>query len=292
MAGHLRFLAAVAAVWATALYLLFPDPLALLAANWPLLPIAFVASSFATATSVGGGFLFVPVFLLGYGLAPLAALKLSLSTQAFGMTAGALNWSRAHIRLAPLRVALAAGGAGMAWGTLALAPPPGLVRVAFGGVALAMAAGVAVEMRRPGRAAGPGRPSRLGLALLCLLGGLATAWTSIGVSAVVALWLLYAEGERSEAAIATGAAALAGISVLGALLHANLGGIPVEMLALTAPGVVLGARLGVGMGRAAESRWRARGAAPSWRGYTPLKALLAAVLLLNGLAMLLVRPPA
>ncbi|MCH7493982.1 sulfite exporter TauE/SafE family protein [bacterium] len=291
MAGHLRFFLAVVLVWALALFLLFPDPLALLAANWPLLVVAFAASVFATATSVGGGFLFIPVFLFGYGLAPLAALKLSLSTQAFGMTTGALCWSRINIRVAPLAIALAAAGTGMLLGTYALAPRPELVSVVFGWVSVATALAVFTQMRLPRRPAVAKPPNRLPLVFLCLLGGLATAWTSIGISAVVALWLLFAEGERSEAAIATGAASLAGLAVLGALLHAGLGGVPTGMLAMTAPAVVLGGRCGVALGKEVERRWRALGKVTKWPGYTPLKGLLAAILLLNGLAVILVHPP-
>ena len=48
--------------------------------------LAFLTASVANATAIGGGFLFMPLFIFIYQLAPVMALKLSIATQAFGMT--------------------------------------------------------------------------------------------------------------------------------------------------------------------------------------------------------------
>ena len=48
--------------------------------------VAFFAASVANATAIGGGFLFMPLFIFVYQLAPPLALKLSIATQAFGMS--------------------------------------------------------------------------------------------------------------------------------------------------------------------------------------------------------------
>ena len=59
--------------------------------------VAFIAASVANATAIGGGFLFMPLFIFIYQLTPPLALKLSIATQAFGMTSGALTWGRKYI---------------------------------------------------------------------------------------------------------------------------------------------------------------------------------------------------
>lgn len=266
-----------------------PEPLALLAERWPVLIAALVASAFATATAVGGGFLFLPLFVLVYGLAPGMSLRLSLSTQAFGMTSGALAWRRVGFDWPALRTALAAGGAGLLLGLLVLVPDAGTVKTAFGVLSVVVGLAALAELRlgRSGEPRPPGRLDTALLALLCLAAGLATAWTSIGLGGVVALWLVHRLGSRPDRAIATGAAALAAMSVASFALFAARGEVPWDWLVFTAPGVVVGGRLGAVLGRRLEERWRLVGRRPAgWRGYSPLKAVFVGVVLANGLAML------
>jgi uncharacterized protein len=226
-----------------------PDPAAIYAANWPILPVAFAAAFLANATAVGGGFLFVPLFIFGYGLDPITALVLALSTQALGMSSGATGWSRTHIDGRGLRIAALAGGLGMALGTFAWTPTPLQVKGVFGWVSLAIGLALVVEMRwRPWVHHGRRHPLGVGYALACLAGGLVTAWVSIGVGEIVVLWLLVRRRDPLSRAIATGVAALAVCSVVGLIFHGTTGELPWRYLAFTAIAATFGGRAGGAMG--------------------------------------------
>ena len=285
------WLGALAMVPLVLLGLLATDPLGLVQSLWPVIPIAFLAAAFANATAIGGGFVFVPVFVLGYGLGPLTALKLSLGTQAFGMSSGALGWSRACLEPRTLLRACLWATPGMIVGTFTWTPDPLDVKATFGWVSLAIGVVMALEYRF-----GEGRTgtepavesvaSRMTFGLACLAGGLITAWVSLGIGEVVALWLLFRHRMRIEIAIGTGVAALAICSILGFGLHlwlerAHGVAFPWDYLAFTVPGVLLGGASGARAGRWLEERLRARGRR------SPLKAIFAVVVLLDGVVMLL-----
>lgn len=268
--------------------LLAEEPLDGFRRLWPVVPIAFAGAAFANATAVGGGFLFVPVFVLGYGLNPLVALKLSLGTQAFGMSSGALGWSASFIDRRALGLSLVGGLAGMWLGSTLWTPEPLQVKAAFGWVSLAIGVAMFLEFHfgldRRGTRMGAERAFGLLLYLgCCFAGGLITAWVSLGIGEVVALWLLFRHGVRIETAIGTGVAALAACSIFGFFLHAVVlaAAFPWHYLAFTVPGVVFGGIAGARLGRWAEERMRARG------HRSPLKAIFSGVVLLDGIVMLL-----
>jgi uncharacterized membrane protein YfcA len=277
------------------LFALHPQPVDALARLWPVIPLAYVAAAFANATAIGGGFVFVPVFILGYGIGPISALQLSLGTQAVGMSSGALGWSRRYIDVRALALATAFAALGMLFGTLVWAPSPLEVKAVFGWVSLAIAVAVALELRFGGRANNEDMPALragelLGYALACVLGGLVTAWVSLGIGEVVALWLLFRHRVRVEKAIGTGVAALAVCSIVGLALHGtrSFASYPWEYLAFTTPGVLLGGFSGARAGRWIEARAaarRERGAASS-TSPSPLKLVFVVVVLIDGLVML------
>ncbi|MDH3686431.1 MAG: sulfite exporter TauE/SafE family protein [Myxococcales bacterium] len=275
------------------LFLFFEAPWSVLARNWFITPVAIVAATFANATAVGGGFIFVPLFLFGLDLTALQSLKLSLASQAFGMTSGALGWSRTFILPGPLLAAALTSGAGMVIGTFVVPADASMIKGIFGWVALGIAAALALEMRFGDRQVLLRVEARsftrdAGYALACLVGGVLTAWVSIGIGEVVALYLLFVYRIRIEAAIATGVAALAIDSILGFAFHANLGGIHWEYLVFTAPGCVLGGRYGARLGRWVEGRGNPAdlpGAPPNHA--SPLKWLFVAVCVVDGIGMLL-----
>ena len=268
------------------------DPGASFARLWPVTPVAVLASAFANATAIGGGFLFVPVFILGYGLDPLVALPLSLSTQAVGMSSGALGWSRRFVAIRPLTLALAGALPGMVLGTFVWTPSAIQVKGTFGWVSLLVGLAMFLEYRadrRDEREAATRESAVEGVVYwgACLAGGLVTAWVSIGIGEVVALWLLLLHRRRIEVAIGTGVVALAACSVLGFFLHAGLSyagssgaAFPWTYLAFTVPGVLVGGYAGARIGRRLEERARAGGRR------SPLKAIFAVVVLCDGIVML------
>jgi uncharacterized membrane protein YfcA len=286
-------------VAAVVLFVAFDEPLEILRRNWIVTPVAVLAAAFANATAVGGGFLFVPLFLFGFGLSATASLKLSLATQAFGMTSGALGWSRRLILLRPLGAAALASGVGMAVGTFLLPADPARIKSVFGWVSILVGLALVAEMylgrRQTALEIENGSVARTaGFVLVCAVGGVVNAWISIGIGEVVALYLLFVHRIRIDCAIATGVAALAVDSILGLAFHTALGGIAWEFVIFTVPGVIVGGRYGARLGRFLERR---RGPRPGEEvsrhasNTSPLKWLFAIVVVLDGIGMLVYSPP-
>lgn len=275
---------------ALVLFVAIDEPLALLRQNWIVTPVAFLAAAFANATALGGGFLFVPLFIYVYGLTPLIALKLSLATQAFGMSAGAIGWSRIFIDPIAVLVGGLASLAGVAMGTLVLQVPSEMIKPAFGWCSFAIFVALLLELRFGGGAHNH-RITQLdwrlcGYAVAAFAGGVVTAWTAIGVGEFVAIYLLFVYGIRIEVSIATGVAILALDSILGLALHGVLGGIPWELLLFTAPGVLLGGYSGAKAGKFLEQRTRSLGIVSPDFQHSPLKLLFAAIILVDSISIL------
>lgn len=292
--GAATLIASVFIVWGAALSLLFPNSLELVSNNWMITPVAFLAAAFANATAVGGGFLFVPLFIFGYGLAPVAAVKLGLATQAFGMTSGSFGWSRKFIVTKALVIAGVASVAGMYVGTYEFFVSNSLVKQTFGWVSLAIFVAVMLEIKygqfsHNHDIINDSLLKAVLFAVAAFLGGIVTAWTAIGIGEVVALYLLFVYRIRIEAAIGTGVAALALDSIAGFIFHTSLGGVIWEYLAFTVPGVILGGFFGARLARIVEEMTHLRRSQRSdtvLTNHSPLKWLLAGVILVDGAAML------
>ena len=294
MKKHLKiaalFSCAVLACAGLVLWLAFDDPAGLLARNGVITPVAFLAAAFANATAVGGGFLFIPLFIFVYGLTAIEALKLSLATQAFGMTSGALGWSFKFILGRMLLLACAGSFVGMALGTYFWVIPNGDIKMIFGWVNIAIGLAILLEMtwgRRTQRTSIQDQtPLKAGLFVLaCVGGGLINSWVSIGVGEVVALYLMFVYKMRIDYAIATGVAALALDSILGFIFHIGLGGIRWDYLIFTVPGVIIGGRYGAKLGRWVE-RQVDQSDSSSKSHRSPLKWTFTGIVVLDGIIML------
>jgi uncharacterized membrane protein YfcA len=292
--GFLKLSIAVLSASLLIIFLLFDQPASLIANNFIIIPISFVAASLANATAVGGAFLFVPLFIYGYGITPLAALKLSLATQAFGMTSGAVGWSLKFIEKRTFIIGSAASLCGMWLGTYQLKVAVIDIKLLFGWVSIAIFLAVMFEIRF-GSSAKHTRVDSIsdyriaGYVLATLGGGIITAWTAIGVGEIVALYLLFIYGVRIETAIGTGVAILAVSSIAGLFFHTSLGGIRWDFLAFTVPGVLLGGFAGARMGRHVEqSLFQLNsGQSESARLTSPLKWVFSIIILVDGTAILL-----
>ena len=286
-AREIGSLAALAiALAALALWGFSEAPLARILEHGFLTPVSVVAAAIANATAIGGGFLFLPFFLLIYQLSAAESLKLALATQAFGMTSGALGWSRVRIVGPALALAALASGLGMAVGTFVWQVDALTIKSVFGWASIAVGGVLWLELRFGGgqtaERMGPGAARAFGFAVACAAGGVLNAWISIGIGEVVALYLLFVYRIRMDYAIATGVAALAFDSLLGFAFHSVLGGIRWDLLVFTAPGVVVGGRLGAKLAAWAEARARARGAEAS-----ALKWFFIAIVVIDGVVMLI-----
>ena len=279
---------AVFSIAGLAIFLFFESPLSLLENNWKIAPIAIVAAAFANATAVGGGFLFVPLFIFGYGLTATAALKLSLATQAFGMSSGALGWSRHYILKHKFISACAASFVGMYLGTYWWNIDNVHIKLIFGWVNIAIGIAILLEMKLGAKTHrahinDDTLLKKFFYLLVCVAGGLINSWASIGIGEVVALYLMFVYRMRIDYAIATGVAVLAFDSIVGLAFHSYSGGIRWDYLVFTAPGVIIGGRYGAKLGRWAEAKviHSERAARIS-----PLKWIFTGIVVIDGIIML------
>jgi len=263
-------------------------------------PIAFFAALVANATAVGGGFLFFPLFVYFFGLAPEISLKLSLSTQAFGMTSGALGWSRQFIDLKALWVGAVFGALGVVLGIFFIKMPSTQIKPFFGWVSIVLFAVILAEIKLGQRAVQyrirlKADVALLGLVAVSLLGGLVTAWAAIGAGEFIALYLLLAYRVHFNVAVATGVAVLASCSIVGFISHIRLGGIPWQYLVFTVPGVLLGGVTGARVGRNLNRWLKTYLAGKSTAGISAelmaegvaLKWVFSVVVLVDGISVLL-----
>lgn len=253
--------------------------------------VAFFAASVANATAIGGGFLFMPMFIFFYQLAPPLALKLSIATQAFGMTSGALSWGRNYIDKHAFIIASIASITGLWFATYLWIVPSSLIKPLFAIISLGVFIALIVEMRIKGSSEHTSAKflvNRVSVffVLSAFAGGLVTAWTAIGVGEVVALYLLFFFRLRLDIAIGTGVAVLAVSSIAGFIFHANLGGIPWDLLLFTVPGVILGGRYGVKVAKYLEFTIK-QSSSDQLLKKSPLKLMFALVILIDCIVILL-----
>ncbi|MDG1485948.1 MAG: sulfite exporter TauE/SafE family protein [Porticoccaceae bacterium] len=265
-------------------YILFGDSIY-------LTTVSFFAASVANATAVGGGFLFMPLFIYVYNLPALVALKLSLATQAFGMTSGAIGWGRHYIDTQAFIIGSAASICGVWLASFVWVVSAEQIKLLFALTSLAVFFALIVEVKFVDSGSEQAANFNLSLSTVffiaaAFVGGLVTGWTAIGVGEVIALYLLFIYRLKIEVAIATGVAVLAASSVAGLVFHSNLGGIPWELLLFTIPGVLVGGRAGAKIAKALESN-QEPDADKQKNTMSPLKRVFAAVILLNCLAIFL-----
>ena len=253
--------------------------------------VAFFAASVANATAIGGGFLFMPLFIFVYQLAPPLALKLSIATQAFGMTSGALSWGRNFIDKHAFILASIASITGVWFATYLWIVPSSLIKPLFAIISLGVFFALIVEMLLKGSSkhtAAKFSVNRVSVffVLSAFAGGLVTAWTAIGVGEVVALYLLFFYRLSLDKAIGTGVAVLAVSSIAGFIFHTDLGGIPWDLLLFTVPGVILGGRYGVKVAKYLESTV-SQSSSDQLLKKSPLKLIFAVVILIDCIVILL-----
>lgn len=289
---ELVFFLSTAVVWGIALVLYVEDVETMLMEYWPILFIALASSIVASATAVGGGFIFMPLFSLCYGFNPLIALKLALATQAFGMSSGALSWPRQLIIWRYVFFACVSSGVGMVLGTFLWIPSSTHINLFFGWVSLILGCLLIKELlhfkEEKKDPLSIGTLQLLSFIVLCVVGGLINAWVSIGIGELVAVWLIIQLRHNVASAVATGVVTLAFCSILGLLFHSALGGIPWHYLLFTAPGVVLGGRIGAKLGY----KLSAISSMPNSikLKIPPLKAIVAMVIIVDGIVVLLSHP--
>jgi uncharacterized membrane protein YfcA len=232
--------------WALALFTGFPDAASLIRQNWPLVGVGFLGAVLGNATAVGGGLVFIPVFILAYGFHPVTALKVALASQCFGMTSGAAGWmAKRAVPTRALLVAVPPMLVGSTISSLVIHPNPFLVKGLFGPASIFIGLVTLYLLERDqGRDSVPTR-AYLPLMAFSLVGGTLTGWIAVGEGEVIAAFLMLAYGLRAERGIGMGVVLLSINSIYLTLVHQFLlDGIPWEIAMFTGFGCVFGGRLG------------------------------------------------
>ena len=221
--------------------------------------IGLLAATVANATGAGGGVVFLPAFM-SLGLSPTESVATSFAIQCFGMTSGALAWMTLARREMPVFLeqwqhfnttlivcsfSSLAGLLGAQWLSFA---PFHSVHLVFAFFSIFVALLIlyrtfAFKNKTQGRTKGLNVIEWIALILTCLIGGVITAWISVGVGELIAvLLLLY--GFRVQFAIAV-AVCVTSISVFGAIIfHLQVSqAINSDVLLFAAPAALIGGAL-------------------------------------------------
>ena len=261
------------AAWIVGCLALTPDFLGLVRQNWIYVPIGVAGGFVGNISAVGGGIVFIPCVVFLFHVAPVTALKIALGTQAFGMTSGALGWTRRNaVPSRALKVALPGLLIGSSISSLIIHPSALIVKALFGPVSIfvgLLTLFITLRYRPAGGAIEPPRRALGPLFVTSLIGGMITGWVAIGEGELVAALLMLVYGVDAYTCIGFGVLLLAVNSIYLAVLHQFLlGGLPWPILEFTVFGAVFGARL---------APWVSRFVAPH-----VLKLLFAAIAISDG----------
>lgn len=221
--------------------------------------IGLLAATVANATGAGGGVVFLPAFM-SLGLTPTESVATSFAIQCFGMTSGALawmtlarrempvfqdQWQHFNVTLLVCSVCSVIGLLGAQW--LNFAPFQSIHLVfAFFSIFVALLIlyrTFVFKNREQSRTKTLNVIEWSGLILTCLIGGVITAWISVGVGELIAVALLL-YGFRVQFAIAV-AVCVTSISVLSAIIfHLKItSAINSDVLLFAAPAALIGGAL-------------------------------------------------
>ncbi|AWB66553.1 sulfite exporter TauE/SafE family protein [Saccharobesus litoralis] len=195
-----------------------PDNLAVISDYFSFFFLGILGALFANATGAGGGVVFIPMFNQ-LGFTDIQAVATSFSIQCFGMTAGALAWFRSYQKeTQPLAtwqsfwpiimVTSLTSILGLWTAYLSNIHAPAALHESFSLFSIALGIGILVSVY----VAHQGKPREkapfidlIALALIGYFGGLITAWLSVGVGELMAIYLII---RRYEVAFAVATAVL------------------------------------------------------------------------------------
>ena len=234
--------------WVVGYVMLVSDPVRLFKQNWVFIGVGFCGAVLGNISAVGGGIIFIPIIIFIFKMNPVTALKVSLASQSWGMTSGAIGWLQK--RVVPLRaLKLTVPGLliGSTISSLVIHPNPLLIKLLFGPVSILLGVLTIVLSRKAVKSAAvmeiPARAT-LPLFLISMLGGLITGWVAIGEGELVAALLMLIYQVNVTACIGLGVVLLSINSIYLTIIHQFfLNGIPWSNAAFTGLGCVFGARL-------------------------------------------------
>lgn len=164
--------------------------------------VGVIGAIFANSTGAGGGVIFIPVFS-GLGLEPLQSISTSFAIQCFGMTAGALTWWRYRetqannswpqfYKIVSVCTPFSISGLWLCqWLGF---PPPQSMLFTFGLFSIMLGTALIFKLRYPDSYSDMtliNRHDFIALAGISFIGGIITAWLSVGVGELIATYLLF-----------------------------------------------------------------------------------------------------
>lgn len=223
-----------------------------------------IAAIFANSTGAGGGVVFIPMFhLLGFN--EMETVSTSFGIQCFGMTAGAITWSYFYHKQEPperqpwqsftnIAVVASVFSALGIWTNYYLQlPPPAALKATFSvfSILLGISILTTIYMHRPRWARHSATPFDMAvIVLITYIGGIITAWLSVGVGEIIAFYLIFRRYDVTMA-VATGVVVTAATVWSAAPQHFIFNSdLNWQVLAFAGPGAVIGgvlARKLVGM---------------------------------------------
>ena len=216
--------------WIVAVSYFSVQPLQLVVDYGGYILLGLTGAIFANATGAGGGVVFIPVFSQ-LQFSPQTAVATSFAIQCFGMTAGALTWWQYYrkekqpvaqwqsfTRLLYLSVPFAVVGIlAMQFSGLAM---PNDLHFGFGVFSIVLASALFATIPLLNKQHERDQLARIDcivLPIIGLLGGALTAWLSVGVGELLAVYLLF-RGFDATFSVAC-AVVLTGISVWFAVVY-------------------------------------------------------------------------
>lgn len=216
--------------WVVAVSYFSAEPISLLLEYGGYAFLGVLAAIFANATGAGGGVVFVPFFSqLQFDSAIIVAT--SFGIQCFGMTSGAFTWFSFYRKeksqdpkwqclFEILRYTIPFSVIGLMVTQFAEVSAPQGLQLTFGifSIVLALALFATIPMlRKDSQRAHLDTIDKFLLPLICVSGGVVTAWLSVGVGELVAIYMIF---RRFEAPFAIACAVLLTVfSVWGGVMY-------------------------------------------------------------------------
>ncbi|WP_408635801.1 sulfite exporter TauE/SafE family protein [Paraneptunicella aestuarii] len=217
-------------IWLTVFLFFAAEPIALFFDYGMYAFLGVIGAIFANSTGAGGGVVFVP-FFAHLEFAPENILATSFAIQCFGMTAGSITWMsfyRTHkatnsqwqsllpilLLTIPFSLLSLTTTQWLEW-----AEPKSLHQTfAMFSIVLALAIFASVPLlKRDNNREVLSRLDIVMLPLICLIGGVITAWLSVGVGELVAIYLIFRRFDTSFSIAC--AVVLSGFTVWGGVMY-------------------------------------------------------------------------
>lgn len=216
---------------------------------WIAFPIGIVIATVSSIVGIGGGILWMPFLLLALKLNPEAAVLTSLMIQSCGMSSGSLAYIRRRqvdFKLALLILAVTIPGI-LAGSFITRTISPAHIRMIIGLLAMTTAflfVSLNQKYDNQGRRRADMSRVRPYMPLLSLM-SIVSGMLSISIGEWIIPLMHGKMNLRMSTAIATSITTIAGVCLLGSIIHLLLGGHPHwQTIAWAVPGVLIGGQIG------------------------------------------------